>query len=512
MRISSPIYIYLITWLALCVPIILNQYPMMVDFVNHLSRQFIRHELDNLEHFQDYFSYQWALLPNLANDLLISPLLNIFDIYTAGKIFLCFMLLLWVMAPVVLQKAVWGEVEYLPLIGTLIAYNSMFYWGFTGNMVTAPIAIMVFAAWVYSQNKNFYFLKSFFIFLPLFFIIYVGHLFAFFLLGFWIVVYETCYWWKKNNQDYKKLIIRALQVGVMFSLGLAHFSYYLMTKGVEHGNTDINWYVSLEIIFASFYPNASDISNMILLFLGFIFFDGLKTKKIFNLECKENFKAPIIIYTVTSVMFPITLLGIYHVVLRVQPIIILLVCGILKADFSVRHSKQLFISIVLILCCIQISHQNNLWSLYNQDVYEFKEATSSLPEGSKVLFVFDQYKSHYIHNNYPSYWHIGSILSIEKQIYTPHIFTGMGSFFQTNPILNKISPPQAPDITLKKFKQGLMNQNNLKGDYKFLRKSYENFDYVVIYGAKEETSSYILEHFDVINFYKNIKIIRSKRY
>ena len=40
-----------------------------------------------------YYKVKWAIIPNLAMDVLVPPLLSLFDIYMAGKLFVLLVIL-----------------------------------------------------------------------------------------------------------------------------------------------------------------------------------------------------------------------------------------------------------------------------------------------------------------------------------------------------------------------------------------------------------------------------------
>jgi uncharacterized SAM-binding protein YcdF (DUF218 family) len=91
-------YYYAFFSVALCatiVPLWLVEVPPLVDLPNHLARIFVLINYDQTPFFQQNFQVAYEPIPNMAMDLIVIPLTNLFDIFTADRIFLTLTIVLF---------------------------------------------------------------------------------------------------------------------------------------------------------------------------------------------------------------------------------------------------------------------------------------------------------------------------------------------------------------------------------------------------------------------------------
>lgn len=472
---------YGLVWLITCIPIIANEYVMMVDYINHLSRQFVRFEYSNIAAFQDFYSYQWMLIPNLANDLIITALLPFTDIYQAGRIMLCFMLGLWIFAPVVMQHLIHQKINALPLIGALTAYNAMFFWGFTGTMLTAPLAFIVFALWVYCDKKDLKVAYKIPVFIALSFMIYVGHLLIFMLLGMLVGLYELQKW--LQNKPYKiSLLLKNMSViAVSFSLGISHFIYHLLTKNIDHGQAKTEWYFANIELWKTLSPNLDIVSTLSAFVIILILVDGLITNKIFKFKNPSFCSLPILCLGIGIFAIPSVLLGVYLIDIRIPALFVLFVVGL--CAFKLQHKHKIiltsFISCLLIAQSLSLTVQ---WKNYNKDIQSFTALTSQLPKAQKFITLYskDFFESHPQTHKY--YWHIASYLTINKHAYTPSTFTGMGAFFEVSDKYKHLDAPQPSPLNVEYFIAVNEQKISPLEGHDYIINAFKNYDYILIIG------------------------------
>src|SRR5438477_12018532 len=99
----------LFTLVVLLIPVALAKYPALVDFPNHLARHYIGATIDSSSDLQKYYSYQWRPVPNMAADVIFVPLNALFSPLDSERIIVAIAIALWVIAPFVLNRAIWGR-------------------------------------------------------------------------------------------------------------------------------------------------------------------------------------------------------------------------------------------------------------------------------------------------------------------------------------------------------------------------------------------------------------------
>ena len=142
----------LLVFFVLLVPIWIVKYPGMVDYPNHLARCYIlAHYYDN-PLFQQRYVLDHSPLPNLAIDLIVTPLLRILPLIVAGKVFLSLAAALYVLGCSEIGRAVTGKPNWLALFCAFTFYNSDLLYGFVNYIFGVGVFLCVFAFWLRVRN------------------------------------------------------------------------------------------------------------------------------------------------------------------------------------------------------------------------------------------------------------------------------------------------------------------------------------------------------------------------
>jgi hypothetical protein len=112
------------------VPLWSVQTPPLMDYHNHLARQFIIANLADSAHLQRFYTVSWYASPYLAMDAIVQFLALLVPVETAGRLFLSAMFLLVAFAPIVLSLAVHGHITPFVLLGLLTIHNQTLSLGF----------------------------------------------------------------------------------------------------------------------------------------------------------------------------------------------------------------------------------------------------------------------------------------------------------------------------------------------------------------------------------------------
>lgn len=75
-------------------PLVLPDIPPLLDYHNHLARQYILHRLPDSPILANFYSAAWPATPYPAFDAIVQGLSTALPIDTAGKVFLGLMFLL----------------------------------------------------------------------------------------------------------------------------------------------------------------------------------------------------------------------------------------------------------------------------------------------------------------------------------------------------------------------------------------------------------------------------------
>lgn len=136
------------TCALLCLPVIFTSYVPLVDYPNHLARAHILHSYDQVPAFEAEYRLALEPLPNLALDLIVPFLLRFFGLLTAGKIFLCLTVLLFVAGCHRLGSAIQGGPAWLALPCCFFVYNSMLLYGFVNYVFGVGLFCVTLSYWL----------------------------------------------------------------------------------------------------------------------------------------------------------------------------------------------------------------------------------------------------------------------------------------------------------------------------------------------------------------------------
>lgn len=138
--------------ILLVAPIWLVDNPPLVDYPNVLARGYVLYHYDDLPIYRERLEINYLSTPSLAVDLFLVALQPICDVRIAGKLFLTFTLPFWFIGWHLLGRAIHGRPTWLALGGALVAYHSMFFYGFINFAFSLGVFLLALAAWLHGRS------------------------------------------------------------------------------------------------------------------------------------------------------------------------------------------------------------------------------------------------------------------------------------------------------------------------------------------------------------------------
>src|SRR5580658_1711365 len=136
------------TCAVLLVPLFLADVPPLLDYPNHLARMYVLAFGAHDPILSRMYEQHWAIIPNLAIDLLMPDMLKVLPIYLAGRMVLGLTLLLPLVGAIVYHRVAFGVRSYWPLTAALGAYNALFLFGFMNFLLALGMALLAAAGWL----------------------------------------------------------------------------------------------------------------------------------------------------------------------------------------------------------------------------------------------------------------------------------------------------------------------------------------------------------------------------
>ena len=130
------------------VPLWSTTTPPLLDYHNHLARQYIVANIGGSEILAAFYRTSWHATPYLAFDGIVQALATLMPVDVAGKVFLSLMLLLLAAAPMALNLALFGRVTPVALLGLLFVHNNTVTLGFVNYVFGIGFALCGVALWI----------------------------------------------------------------------------------------------------------------------------------------------------------------------------------------------------------------------------------------------------------------------------------------------------------------------------------------------------------------------------
>jgi hypothetical protein len=131
------------------VPVFSTVLPPLLDYPNHLARMHLLVECGDA-----FYSVRWAVLPNLAEDLIVPSLARVMPLEVAAKLFLVMIFSLMAGGVIWLNRVATSGWRLWPLLGFLFLYNRILLWGFVNYLFGLGVALVGIASWLALESRR----------------------------------------------------------------------------------------------------------------------------------------------------------------------------------------------------------------------------------------------------------------------------------------------------------------------------------------------------------------------
>ncbi|MFO1024978.1 MAG: hypothetical protein U1E70_07345 [Acetobacteraceae bacterium] len=138
--------------LALLAPLLVVDLPPLLDYPNHLGRLFVLARLPDDPVLARFYAAQWAIIPNLALDLIGPSLIRVLPVHDAGRLLIGAAVLLPVLGCVAYSATLGGR--WWSLAVGLAAYNRTVLEGFLNFNIGIGLALLLAACWMRWRTRH----------------------------------------------------------------------------------------------------------------------------------------------------------------------------------------------------------------------------------------------------------------------------------------------------------------------------------------------------------------------
>src|SRR6185312_6774195 len=128
--------------------------PAMPDYPAHLATYYLLATGAKAQAVAQFYRIEWAFIPNLAGEILVPLLAKLTALEVATKLFITAGIVMWVVGPALIHRALYGRAGAAPLIAAIFAYNANLMWGFLNYYFAMGFGFLVFAAWITMENRR----------------------------------------------------------------------------------------------------------------------------------------------------------------------------------------------------------------------------------------------------------------------------------------------------------------------------------------------------------------------
>jgi hypothetical protein len=139
---------------ALIMPFLQTKIPPVVDYTNHLARAYILAHVQGDPWLSRMYMPHWSIIPNLATDLILPPLLTMLSPLVAGQLVLVAALLAPLGGILAFNRALFGRQSFWPLASAIVAFNFAFLLGLLNFLFGLGIAFVTAAIWVRWRERH----------------------------------------------------------------------------------------------------------------------------------------------------------------------------------------------------------------------------------------------------------------------------------------------------------------------------------------------------------------------
>jgi hypothetical protein len=153
----------------------------MIDLPNHIARMLVARELPQTPILQQFYTYHWAFVPNLAFDGFVSAVGRLVGVFLAAKLFILAAMTLLYVGTVWLHWVWHGRFSLVPTAAVVLMYNGALLFGFANYIMGVGLSLCATAAWIAAREMKLCLIAPLFAVIGL--VLMSVHLFAFGLFG-----------------------------------------------------------------------------------------------------------------------------------------------------------------------------------------------------------------------------------------------------------------------------------------------------------------------------------------
>ncbi len=363
------------------VPVFSVAVPPLADYVNHLARMKVIAVQGLDAHLDAFYRIDWQLIPNLAMDLVVPPLMKFMSVYSAGQVFTALTVLASVTGPMAIHRALYGRINAFPLTAFVVVYNGIFLFGMMNFLLGVGLAMWGMAFWIAMQERALWARMAVSAVFCL--LLYICHLYAVGLYGLGIGAFEIWAWSKRRFRFDRDFLVdlAALIVPVLPIMWLLVGSSTWGLVG-EYAWAPQSKMDGLQLVFRTYI----DTHDLAVMGLGLAALGWALHRQILSVH---GAIVPLTVFGFAVFLaMPYTLFGSEMADQRMPVAMLLMLLGFVHLDPEDKWSKAGFLVLVVGFAVLRVGDVTVQWVKMASIYQDFRISLATVPPGAKILVAY----------------------------------------------------------------------------------------------------------------------------
>ena len=405
-------------------PLMGAQYLPLTDLPNHMARHTIMADVAAGGPLAEYYTTQFALVPNSAADLLWRVLGYPGDAVAFSHAVMSFAAINLFLSAVVLARVVHGRWTAWSLATGLMVYNCTFLFGFQNYSFTLPFAIYAFALYLHLEGRSLWLRVV--VFTAIAPVLFLMHFFAFGVLGALALGRELQ---KLTEQRSLSALPKGLAIGVPFLLPVLWLAYGMLTgpanpagSHTDFGTLNDRLVRFLTPIF-SLADDETGQMNAHAVIMTLALYAALATVLLrgTGLQMARTMWGPVAVLLAIALLAPVWLAGVAMVDVRFVFVFILIAIAATRWPDMAFGRAALLVVAVLGATGLRSAQINDWFQMHDAEMTDLVEVLSeTVDPGDRVLPV--RAPGHFDDERL---WHVQGYATATQKAFMPTLFQGV---------------------------------------------------------------------------------------
>jgi hypothetical protein len=397
-------------------PVLITDVPPLADLPNHLARAHIIDQLQSSAELQKYYGVTWRLLSFQSTDFVLPVLAKLLGLAWAAKIYVGATMLLLLAGTAAVHRALFGRVGVWPAVSALFRFNFLLAWGFVAYLSAAGLALLLFAAWLGTRDKNFAIRAILFAVGAV--VLLLCHLFGFACYAVMVGSTELGAAFR-GGDALRPRLLRLIGAAATFlpALVLAAVSVDTSVRTILQwgGLADIaRGFVSPTVMYL-------DWADFLVTYAGALTLWLLYRRKLLRFE--RRVLVPIATLFALALVMPVSVSSVWGANLRIPCLLAFLLVASSELRLT-RRAEYIYAAALVLLVAARGIALTITWSGYERDIAEFRAADQQIERGARVLAT--SFPDDYQQRRDPAIFplvHLAAFSVIDRDAFLPSLFS-----------------------------------------------------------------------------------------